>query len=187
MKFGLVSVVVFGLGAIAGCGAGAVIVHSHEAHRTTQPTLQPVALQVPGHCAIDFRTLATASEAYWAMNMAYPQDQSQLVNAGLLREVIDDFELTIVGNLSAVVGVQDCAAFEPDESSFDPEPESTSVPSTCESDLRALETAWEAYTADTGNPPTSEADLVNAGLLRQESAGFDLVGTEFVPVPGVCA
>jgi hypothetical protein len=178
VKFGLVGVVVCLVGVSAGCGTGEVTVHTQGA--------QQVAMQVPGYCSIDYRTLITANEAYWAMNMGYTQDQSELVDAGLLRDVMDDFELTIVGNSYAAVGVRECAAFEPDESSFDPEPESSSEPSSCEADLYALEVAWEAYSADHGAPPASEADLVEAGFLNHESLGFDLVGTEIIAVPGVC-
>ena len=55
----------------------------------------------------------------------------------------------------------------------------------CEAQRKVFETAWEAYRADHGNPPSSEADLVPT-YMRAESAGFDLVGTEIVAVPGVC-
>jgi hypothetical protein len=56
----------------------------------------------------------------------------------------------------------------------------------CAADLKTLQTAWEAYYAVNGVPPASEQDLVDAGLIRQLSDGFDLVGTEFVAVPSVC-
>ena len=59
--------------------------------------------------------------------------------------------------------------------------------SSCEADRKVLETASEAYSADRGVPPESEADLVNEGLLIHESSGWDLVGTEIIAVPGVCA
>jgi hypothetical protein len=186
MKLTIVGVVVACASAVAGCGAAEVTVHSQAAHQVAQE----VALQAPRHCAIDFRTLATASEAFWAMNGTYPKDQSELVTAGLLRGESDDFELTVVGSDYALVGVQDCAAFEPDETSFDPEPDESSddssQASTCNSDRRSLETAYEAYYADRGVPPETEAELVDAGLLAHESEGWDLVGGQIVAVAGVC-
>jgi hypothetical protein len=178
-KFGRVGALVGLIVVAAGCGESAVTVH-------TEAAVQQASLQAPGYCSTEFRTLATATEAFWAMNMEYPTDQGELVDAGLLREVVDDFALAIVGSNYALVGVEACVTFEPDESSFDAEPGATSEPSTCAADLHALQVAWEAYNADTGNPPDSEADLVEAGLLRHESPGFDLVGTRIIPVPGVC-
>ena len=184
MRLGFVGVLAVGISMMAGCGAAEVTVHSQDA----QQLAQPVSLQAPGHCSIDYRTLLTASEAFWATYGTYPEAQSALVTAGLLRTASDDFELMVLDNDYAFVGVGDCAAFEPDESSLDPgvdeEPQEASV---CAADRRTLETAIEAYTAYRGLPPDSEADLVNEGLMLHESSGWDLAGTGIVAVPGVCA
>lgn len=58
------------------------------------------------------------------------------------------------------------------------------VASICESDLRALEAALEAFVATVGAPPESERLLIEAGLIETEVATYDLVGGEIVPADG---
>lgn len=58
----------------------------------------------------------------------------------------------------------------------------------CASDRKTLETAIEAYWANTGVPPASEDDLVSAGLLHGQSDGFDITadGGVVVVSGGAC-
>lgn len=57
----------------------------------------------------------------------------------------------------------------------------------CTTALRMLEVATEAYFAENGVFPTSEAELVDVGYIREEAAAYDLVPDtgEVVRVPGV--
>lgn len=48
-------------------------------------------------------------------------------------------------------------------------------PAECSADGRTLAVAVETYVADNGSYPTGEQDLVDAGLLRTQFAGLDLV------------
>jgi hypothetical protein len=172
------SAVVIAVLVVAGCGSDKAQVHSQVA--------QQVRLTVAPRCSIDYRTLITANEAFWAMNMVYTQDQSDLVDEGFLREEIDDFQLVLDGDDYDVVAVGACAGFDPTVDTV-AEPEDRAEDETsCAADLKTLQTAWEAYYAINGTPPTSQQDLVDAGLIRNLSEGFDLVGTEFVAVPGNC-
>ena len=55
----------------------------------------------------------------------------------------------------------------------------------CQSDRTVLETAIDAYDALQGTSPTSDADLVTAGLLREESTLWDVTPDgSIVPAPG---
>ncbi len=55
----------------------------------------------------------------------------------------------------------------------------------CDTDRQTLELALEAFEALTGAAPTAEADLVTQGLLREESARYDLdPAGAVVPAPG---
>jgi hypothetical protein len=135
---------------------------------------------------MDYRTLLTATEAYVAMTGALPASESDLVAAKMLLREIDDFDLTIADGDYQVVAVGDrCAGFHPDAPTLSTDPPPASAMPSCDAQRKVFETAWEAYNADHGNPPSSEADLVPA-YMRAESTGFDLVGTEIVAVPGVC-
>jgi hypothetical protein len=127
MRLAIVGAVVVGATVLGACGRGEVDVRSQRSDQMSAPPVEQVSLQAPEFCSIDYRTLVTASEAYWAMNMTYPQNQDELLTAGLLRTAIDVFELTAVGTSYSLVGVHDCAAFEPDESSFDPAPDEASA------------------------------------------------------------
>jgi hypothetical protein len=162
----------------AGCGSDKAQVHSQAA--------QQVRLTVGPKCAIGYTTLATASEAYWATTGGPPPNQSILVSEGFLRYEVDDFDLVVNDDEYQLNAVGACTGFDP---TVDIMPEAEEPPGdamNCAADLKTLQTAWEAYYANTGNPPASEQDLVNAGLLHEVSTAFDLVGTEFVAVPGVC-
>ncbi len=55
----------------------------------------------------------------------------------------------------------------------------------CGVERQTLETAIDAYEALTGDLPTSEADLVDQGLLREETSSYDLDATgAIVPSAG---
>jgi hypothetical protein len=46
--------------------------------------------------------------------------------------------------------------------------------SICRTDRLTLETAAEAYAAESGHPPSNQQDLVDAGLLYGPSANYDV-------------
>jgi hypothetical protein len=105
MKLGIVGFVLVGMSSVAGCATGAVGVRSQTARQIPPP--------IGTACASDWKTLATASDAYFASTGAYPVGQSDLVDAGLLYEAIDGFNLTNVGSDYVLTGVGDCSRFEP--------------------------------------------------------------------------
>lgn len=137
-------------------------------------------------CEPEWKTLATAAEAYAAYTGAYPTDQFVLVAEGLVLRTIDDFEYSTVGDGYVLTGVGQCFGFDPNIPSGDADPEPASDVSGCDADLKTLQTAWEAFNAQYGTAPDSQGDLVDAGFLREPSSHFDLIGSEFVPVPGAC-
>ena len=135
---------------------------------------------------MDYRTLLTATEAYVAMTGALPASESDLVAAKMLLHEIDDFDLVIAdGDYQVVAAGDRCSGFHPGTPTVSTDPPPASAAPSCDAQRKVFETAWEAYNADHGNPPGSEADLV-PNYMRAESTGFDLVGTEIVAVPGVC-
>jgi outer membrane murein-binding lipoprotein Lpp len=170
--------VVIAMLVVAGCSSDAAQVHSQ--------TAQQVRLTVGPECSIEYKTLATASEAYWALTGAAPVNQGVLVDEGLLREEIDDFDLLVNDDDYHLNAVGACTGFDPTADTV-PEAEEPADEMNCAADLKTLQTAWEAYYANTGNPPASEQDLVDAGLLQTVSTVFDLVGTEFIAVSPLCA
>lgn len=55
----------------------------------------------------------------------------------------------------------------------------------CDTERRTIEMALQAYEAVVGSAPSSEADLVTQGILREESALYDLDPTgAIVPATG---
>ena len=55
----------------------------------------------------------------------------------------------------------------------------------CGVDRQTIETAVELFAATTGAAPTSEQDLVDAGILHDVTAGWDLAADgSIVPAPG---
>lgn len=165
-------------GLVAGCGADQAIVHSQTARQ--------VALRVANECSPEYRTLLTATEAYVAMTGELPGSEGDLVTSEMLREEIPDFDLVIADDdYEVIVSGRRCAAFDPNAPVVEPEPEPVSAVTNCDVDRRTIETAWEAYNADHGTPPVTEADLVPL-YMRVAPLGFDLVGTEIIPVLGVC-
>jgi len=55
----------------------------------------------------------------------------------------------------------------------------------CDVDRQTIETAVELFYATTGADPTSEQDLVDAGILQDVMVGWDLAADgSIVPAPG---
>lgn len=174
---GMVAIAAIGAAGTAGCGAEEVMVRSRSA--------QQIDVAVDNGCSVQYQTLAVAMEAYWASTGGLPASEGELVGAAMLREEIDDFDVILSDSNYEVVGLFDCARFDPEM----PQPVADVQPAptlSCDADRRNLQTAWEAYNAQTGGPPASETVLVEAGLLIAESPGFDLVGVEVVAAPGHC-
>ena len=177
MKLGIACGVLVVLSGVAGCGQGEATVHSESA--------QQVSAREASLCETDWKTLATATEAFSATTGRYPSDQSQLVDSGMLRSTIDDFEYSAVDDFYVLTGLGDCSGFDPNVSS-DAGPPPTSEISGCDAERKMLETAWDAYNAEHGKAPDSETDLVDDGLLFRQAEGWDLIGTDIVPVTGMC-
>ena len=178
---------------LVGCGSSPSFVHSQRAEQAGL-----VAPGVSDLCSMEYRTLVIGTEAYVAMTGVLPAIEADLTTAGLLLHDVDDFDLVIADGDYQVVAVGDrCVGFEPNyppagtdgpvptDPAADTDPPSASGPSTCEAERKTLEVASEAYTAQYGTPPVTEADLVPA-YLRVELDGYDLVAGVIVPVPGVC-
>ena len=174
---GVATLAAIGAVAASSCGAAEVMVRSRSAQQ-----IDPVEAN---DCSVQYQTLAVAVEAFWASTGGPPASETELVSANMLREEVDDFDVIIAEADYEVVGVYECARFDPEAPRAVVATERLPERS-CEADRRTLETAWEAYYADLGRPPASEADLVTAGLLYEESLGFDLVGIEFIAVAGLC-
>jgi hypothetical protein len=170
--------------ALAGCGSAPPLVHSLAAHAPKPVSL--AADDTADVCAPEHQTMKIAIEAYVAMTGVLPGTEADLVTGGFLRRESDNFDLAIADGNYQIVAVSDrCAGFQPGTPTVSTDPPLSSPAPSCDAQRKVFETAWEAYRADHGNPPASEADLV-PDYMRAESTGFDLVGTEIVAVPGVC-
>ncbi len=174
---GVAAIAAIGGATLAGCGATEVMVRSQSADQAN--------IAEGDDCSVQYQTLAVAMEAYWASTGGLPASEGDLISAAMLREEIDDFDVIIADSDYELVGLYSCAGFDPEmpQAVVDIKPMPDRA---CDADRRALQNAWEAFNADIGRPPASEAEIVQAGLLYEASLGFDLVGTEIVPVPGVC-
>jgi hypothetical protein len=65
-------------------------------------------------CRTEYKTLATAAEAYFAVNGQVPATEADLVAAQLLHSEIADFDLVVTGDQYDIVSVGDrCADFDP--------------------------------------------------------------------------
>jgi hypothetical protein len=164
---------------ISGCGAQATMVHTQSAHR--------VSLVTDDVCPTEYKTLVTAVEAYLAMTGGeLPASEGDLVVAGLLREDVRDFDILIADGMQEVVASGDrCAGFDPASVTAVPVTEPAPDQPNCAVQRKLLQIASEAYSAAHGTPPVTQADLVPY-YLRVALNGFDLVGSQIVPVPGVC-
>ena len=163
MKLGIGCGILVVLSGVTGCGQARVSVHSQSAQAISAPRTSL--------CETEWKTLATASEAFWATTDRYPSDQSQLVDAGMIRRTIDDFEYSAAGGTYVLTGIGDCSGFDSNISS-DAGPPPTSDVSGCDAERQMLAVAWEAYNAEYGKAPDSETDLIDDGLLFRQAEGW---------------
>ncbi len=105
MKVGFVLGVVVAVFASTGCGRGDVLVHSQSA----RPIGETAAVQ----CPIEYKTLATATDAYWASEGGPPSSEGELISAGLLRDEVGGFDLLIGDSDYELIAVDDCKGFQP--------------------------------------------------------------------------
>jgi hypothetical protein len=97
---GLVALVV-----MTGCGGGEVLVHSQ--------TARPIGETAASQCPIEYKTLATATDAYWAMEGFSPSSEGELVSAGLLLREVGGFDLLLGDEAYELIAVDDCEGFVP--------------------------------------------------------------------------
>jgi hypothetical protein len=165
---------------VAGCGTQPPMVHTQSAHQ--------VSLETDDVCRTEYKTMITAVEAYLAMTGGeLPASEGDLVVARFLREDVRDFDILMANGMHEVVPAGDrCAGFDPGSASAVPVTEPVPDQPPCAVQRKLLQVASEAYTAQYGTPPVTQADLVPL-YLRVALDGFDLVASQIVPVPGVCA
>ena len=105
MKVAVVGVVVSVVVVLTGCGGGEVLVHSQSA----RPIGETAAVQ----CPIEYKTLAVATEAYWASTGGPPSSEGELISAGILRDEVGGFDLLIGDENYELIAVDDCKGFVP--------------------------------------------------------------------------
>lgn len=123
-------------------------------------------------CSIALRTLDTAIEAFYAEHQRDITSADELVTAGYLLELFDEFDIDVSADVPrsfAVVGGPCDFDFEAQREA---EAEAARL-SECWLDLIALETAVRGYTAAVGTPPTSLDDLATV---------YDDIPTEWTTV-----
>ncbi|MDO8364880.1 MAG: hypothetical protein Q7V88_18460 [Actinomycetota bacterium] len=183
--------------ALAGCGddgaAGPAATTTSSPPPTTSvaaPVTTSVATAAPARtesevaiCMIQGKTLATATEAFLADTGALPTDEQALVDAGMLRTPVEDYDLVVSAAGFELVATPRCQGV--DWTGTIPGSGPASGEADCAIDLKVLQVALEAYEATNGAPAATEAELVPE-YLRQEVAGYDWNGSEIVPVAGVC-
>lgn len=137
------------------------------------PPVESQSRSTAAACAAERKTLAIAAEAYLAEYGTLPKDEATLVSAQLLLTEFENYDLATSNGVIEVVLIGDvCAPFDTDTDTV-----------ACEAEARTRTVAAEAFTADQGRPPDSEAELVPT-YLREELTGCDLVEGEVVPVAG---
>lgn len=109
-------------------------------------------------CSIALRTLDTAIEAYYAEHQRDITSADDLVTAGYLLELFDEFDIDVSGDVPRSVAVIGGPCDFDFEAQREAEAEAARL-SECWLDLIALETAVRGYTAAVGAPPTSLDDL----------------------------
>ena len=105
MKIAVVIGVVVSGFVVTGCGGAGPLVHSQSA----RPIGETAAVQ----CPIEYKTLATATEAYWASTGGPPSSEGDLISAGLLRDEVGGFDLLIGDANFELIAVDDCQGFVP--------------------------------------------------------------------------
>ena len=125
-------------------------------------------------CMINQKTLETAVEATYAQTGALPLDQQQLVDDGMIRELTDGFQV-VDGMVLLVAGSECEELLEERDAQLDAETAAAIIdPADCDVRRRTLEVAVEAFYAEFGEVPATEAALVETEMLRAEFADFDL-------------
>jgi len=105
MKLGAVVSVAVAMIAMSGCGDDQVLVHSQSA----RPIGETAAVQ----CPIEYKTLAVATEAYWASTGGPPSSEGELITAGMLRDEVGGFDLLIGDQDYELIAVDDCKGYVP--------------------------------------------------------------------------
>jgi hypothetical protein len=90
---------------LTGCGTSEVLVHSQSA----RPIGETAAVQ----CPIEYKTLATATDAYWAVEGGPPSSEGELISSGLLLDEVGGFDLLLGDDAYELIAVDDCAGFVP--------------------------------------------------------------------------
>jgi hypothetical protein len=140
-------------------------------------------------CASDQKVVETAVETFYAAGGAQGSATvAGLVAAQLLREPSISYQIAADGVSVVPIPGGPCDTTGAT---------TTAAPATgtgtgsgteqCEADRATLQAAVDAFGATYNVSPMSEAELVTAGLLVAQVAGYDLQGSTVVPVPGVCA
>jgi hypothetical protein len=148
--------------------------------------LEETARAYRAACAIDKRSLQTASEAYVAQFGTVPTE-ADLVANGLLSTESQSQDLLSDGSVVAAgicIGIEE--ASEADLNA--PEVFGESDRNRCEIDLRIIQVAVASFGADFGAVPPNEAALVPT-YLGAESETYDIAldGSAFVAPGGPCA
>lgn len=136
-------------------------------------------------CAADGRALAAALETYFADKGEYPEGEQELVDAGLLIEPSPALDLARANGSLTIVATKGGRCDGVELTRADTE-EPASAEQECAIDRKVLEVATETYVASFGMQPANEAVLVDAGYIRTELDGYDLVDGAIMPVAGVC-
>lgn len=159
---------------------------------TASSIAEPPTTTAPGEeCENERRMLEVATEAYVAKYGTVPPDEPSLVASGMLRGEIEPYDLTKDGVVVRVSGVAcpahddaDTAVGDAGDTADEAGGETGGEADRCTAERQTLEVAAEAYEAMLGATPITQQDLVDAGLISQPSAEFDLVAGAIVPVPG---
>jgi hypothetical protein len=103
VKFAVVGFVAFVV--LTGCSSSEVLVHSQ--------TARPIGETAASQCPIEYKTLATATDAYWAEEGWPPSSEGELVSTGLLRQEVGGFDLLLGDDAYELIAVDDCRGFVP--------------------------------------------------------------------------
>jgi hypothetical protein len=103
---GVAALAAIGAVAASSCDAAEVMVRSRSAQQ-----IDPVEAN---DCSVQYQTLAVAVEAFWASTGGPPASETELVSADMLREEVDDFDVIIADADYEVIGVYECARFDPE-------------------------------------------------------------------------
>lgn len=135
-------------------------------------------------CRVEAATLQTAREAYLAQFGTEPTVQD-LIDDEFIRPPSPDGELDVELVDGAVQPVAGGPCADVDLTTLS----QPTAPGDCATQRRTMEAAIEAFLAQTGTAPATEAELVSSGMLRTEFEHFDLAddGTVVAVPDGPCA